>query len=115
MPDHSLCVGAFGDAVVELQHRLRDNRFDVPEAERARRFFGPGTREAVRKFQAQHRLKPTGIVDERTAAGLGMAPDASGGDCGLGTPAAGRDPRTRRSGGSAPPEVPTEPKAAPPS
>src|SRR5262249_41616767 len=36
--------------------------------ETKRRFFGPATREAVRKFQERHGLKVTGEVDDSTTS-----------------------------------------------
>jgi peptidoglycan hydrolase-like protein with peptidoglycan-binding domain len=46
----------------------------VPEAERSRQYFGAATKAAVVEFQKKHRLKPTGAVDEATAAAFNAAP-----------------------------------------
>jgi glycosidase len=45
--------------------------FKIPSSEIERRFFGQGTRRAVLQFQRSNDLSATGIVDERTKAGLG--------------------------------------------
>ena len=68
-----LTAGAFGDEVQDLHSKLRQRGVDVPAAEAERRFFGPGTREAVTTFQRANGLKVTGVVDAATEAALGGA------------------------------------------
>lgn len=70
MPDQQLAVGMFGAEVANLQHKLLQHGFDIPAAEIEREFFGPATREAVRRSQIQHGLTPTGVLDEPTAAAI---------------------------------------------
>ncbi len=70
MSNDHLSVGAIGDEVADLQDKLREYGFDVPPYEVERRFFGPGTREAVQKCQLEYSLKPTGVLDEATSAAL---------------------------------------------
>ncbi len=73
MPTSSLSVGTFGDDVAKLHEELRAHGFDLPSGEVQRAFFGPGTREAVRKCQLEHGLKATGEVDDETAVALKRA------------------------------------------
>ena len=68
-----LTAAASGDEVQDLHSKLRQRGFDVPAAEVERRFFGPGTREAVTTFQRANGLKVTGAVDAATEAALGGA------------------------------------------
>ena len=70
MAELKLSVGMYGDEVKLLHGRLRQHGFDIPIAEVDRRFFGPATRDAVQKCQAEHGLNATGVVDETTAAAL---------------------------------------------
>ena len=64
--------GSKGDAVVEVQKRLKELKYLSGEADGA---FGKGTAAAVSSFQAAAGLEQTGIVDEETYAAL-MAEDA---------------------------------------
>lgn len=49
----------------------------VPAAEQQASSFGPGTLEAVQKFQTEHGLQATGVVDAATAAQLAAVIAAS--------------------------------------
>src|SRR5215208_2965852 len=70
MAELRLSVGMYGDEVRLLHGKLLQYGFDIPSGEIDRRFFGPATREAVQKCQAEHGLNATGVVDETTAAAL---------------------------------------------
>jgi hypothetical protein len=61
-----LRVGAFGEDVSVVHGRLAALGYGVPASEIERRFFGPGTRQAVRAYQEQQGLAPTGEVDDAT-------------------------------------------------
>ncbi len=50
-----------------LQQALMLIGFEVAAVEKDRQRFGASTREVVRKFQAEHQLTVTGVVDEATA------------------------------------------------
>jgi glycosidase len=69
-----LAVGAFGDEVKNLHRNLIRHGLGIPSSEVDRAFFGPATRDAVLKWQRNHGLPVTGIVDERTNATLEVAP-----------------------------------------
>jgi hypothetical protein len=68
MPEDVLNVGDRGPEVTALQRALnaRGSAIDVDGV------FGPGTRAAVVAFQANNGLSPTGGVDAKTRAALGM-------------------------------------------
>ena len=55
--------GAMGQTVYDIQARLRELGYyhELPDAK-----FGPGTLEAVRRFQAENSLTQDGIVGEDT-------------------------------------------------
>lgn len=59
-----------GEDVKLLQTELAQLGFEIPDDERNEAFFGPGTREAVVKFQDMHQLERSGVVDRRTAAAI---------------------------------------------
>jgi len=63
-------MGAEGDLVVALQRTL-NKRTKPSLGITADGDFGPETENAVKKFQEQEKLKPTGIVDEQTWKALG--------------------------------------------
>jgi hypothetical protein len=67
-----LGVGAVGPEVTRLHEELRLHGIDVPAGEMNREFFGPGTREAVLRWQEVHGLDGTGEVDEPTAVLLAV-------------------------------------------
>ena len=73
MDGRMLSVGAVGDEVRTLQERLRRQGHELPESELSRAFFGPATREAVRRVQLEHGLTSHGAVDAATDAVLGAA------------------------------------------
>jgi hypothetical protein len=76
MPLSNLSVGLIGDEIPPLHDALARAGLEVPEAEVKRRFFGPGTRQAVQLLQRRHELEETGEVDDATAARLGIVPQA---------------------------------------
>ena len=59
----SLSKGAEGDAVAEMQERLKELGFYDGECDGD---FGPGTQTAVRLFQSQHGLAVDGAAGEKT-------------------------------------------------
>lgn len=65
-----------GADVALLQGELRQLNFAIPDDEARRSFFGPGTERAVREFQRQRGLEPTGVADERTAAAVNAGVEA---------------------------------------
>jgi hypothetical protein len=69
--DPGLEVGAYGDEVTLLQQQLRKAGYDVPASETSRRFFGPGTRTAVMRYQQDRHLPVSGHADPATLASLG--------------------------------------------
>ena len=62
-----LAKGATGDSVVEIQEQLLALGYLTSSVDGA---FGPGTEQAVKDFQNAHKLKSTGIVDEKTSAAI---------------------------------------------
>ena len=70
----NLSVGAVGEEVRSLHERLRRQGHELPESETSRAFFGPGTREAVRRVQLRHGLQGHGVVDAATNAVIGATP-----------------------------------------
>jgi glycosidase len=90
----NLEVGAFGGEVENLHRNLAKYGSVIPSSEVNRSFFGPGTRDAVIRWQRNCGLPVTGIVDERTNAALEAAqgsdpiqPVETGPSPGLGTAA----------------------------
>jgi hypothetical protein len=73
MADRDLTLGGLGEEVVSLHRRLSALGIAVPDSEVERRFFGPGTQQAVREFQRRNRLPVTGTVDQATAAAIDAA------------------------------------------
>ncbi|MFM7068577.1 MAG: peptidoglycan-binding domain-containing protein, partial [Actinomycetes bacterium] len=59
-----LAFGASGPAVAELQRRLREAGY--PTGDDASAQLGAGTQAAVRRFQADHGIPATGIVNDDT-------------------------------------------------
>jgi peptidoglycan hydrolase-like protein with peptidoglycan-binding domain len=59
-----------GDDVRALHTETELLGIAVPDAERQQGHFGPGTRDAVTRFQTAHGLPATGIVDAATVAAI---------------------------------------------
>jgi hypothetical protein len=70
MNDPGLEVGTQSEAVSCLQDTLRQAGYRIPPGEAARRFFGPGTRDAVRRYQQDHGLPINGAAGPATLASL---------------------------------------------
>lgn len=64
----SMTIGSRGDAVIELQERLRSEGFFTFATSTG--YFGPITQEAVKKYQAAHGIPSTGFVGPLTIASL---------------------------------------------
>ena len=62
--------GAKGDEVKKLQQKLFDLGYDIGESG-VDGIFGPKTQEALKKFQKDSKIKPTGIFDEKTFNKIG--------------------------------------------
>lgn len=75
MTTTNLSVGVFGDDVSKLHDKLLRHGFNIPASEVERQFFGPATREAVRRCQEEHGLKVTGVVEEKTRVAIDAAVD----------------------------------------
>lgn len=65
-----------GDDVRLLQSELGRLAYSLPPGELAAAVFGPATLNAVKDFQKQHNLPPSGVVDAATAAAINAAVDA---------------------------------------
>lgn len=76
MSNSGLSAGAFGEDVTGLHAQLQERGYLVSPAEVERGFFGPDTRMALQQFQVDQGLRPTGIVDDPTAALLARGPAA---------------------------------------
>lgn len=72
-----LSIRMEGEDVQLLQRELRQLGLDIHDSETEGGVFGRRTHEAVALFQKQHRLEPTGVVDERTAAMINAEVDSS--------------------------------------
>ena len=62
--------GAKGDEVKKLQQKLFDMGYDIGTSG-VDGIFGPKTQEALKKFQKDSKIKPTGIFDQKTFDKLG--------------------------------------------
>ena len=69
----NLSVNMIGEDVALLQKQLKRLGYKLPEAELQKKRFGKSTRRAVLAFQQANRLKPTGVVDKKTAAMIGRS------------------------------------------
>ena len=76
MPKTKLGTGDFGEEVARVHDSLAKHGIDVSPEERKRNFFGPTTREAIGKFQAEHGIDPTCEVCEKTAEKLDSGKNA---------------------------------------
>ena len=65
-----LSVGDSGSKIARVHEKLKSAGFTVPGDEVRRMFFGPATRGAIVKYQAEHGLAVTGIIDEPTTESL---------------------------------------------
>jgi peptidoglycan hydrolase-like protein with peptidoglycan-binding domain len=86
-----------GDDVRLLQSELIQLGLPIPKAEQDGAVFLQATYEAVVRFQREHRLKPTGVVNAETARAINAAVSA--------LPGAGTTPSV----GTAPTDLPTQP------
>jgi len=77
--------GATGDGVRAVQERLLSFGYVIQNG--ADGVFGPATTRALRRFQEQNGLNPTGVVTENTAKYLGFAGGAAAPSNGSSTPA----------------------------
>lgn len=68
--DRNLSKGMEGEDVGLLQKSLRILGFTIKDKDG---YFGDSTQQAVIEFQKTHNLKPTGVVDSRTAAAIRKA------------------------------------------
>ena len=80
MSDPGLEVGAQGEAVSRLHDALRQAGYRIPQGEAARRFFGPGTRAAIRRYQQDHALPVNGRADPATLASVPAGANATQGE-----------------------------------
>ena len=69
----SLTINDRGEQVAELHKKLRKLGYTIPEHELDVQLFGIGTQDALRRFQKKHKLRRSGILDERTQAALTRA------------------------------------------
>src|SRR5574341_587428 len=65
-----------GDDVALLHRELALIGLTVSDAERRNKRFGQGTQVALKRFQQEHRMEPTGVVDAETARAINAAVDA---------------------------------------
>src|SRR5215212_8140374 len=65
--ERELRAGMTGADVATLHRELAQLGFTIPREESQQRRFGKGTQEAVRKFQGEHGLDVTGVVNQQTA------------------------------------------------
>lgn len=62
----ALSFGSIGDDITNLHKELINLGYTVHADEIGKTFFGKSTQEAVTKFQSEHQLDATGVVDEAT-------------------------------------------------
>ena len=79
LQSRDLALRMRGDDVALLQRELRQLRFTIDRAELTTKRFGTTTRDAVQRFQREHDLEVTGVVDEATARQINAVIDALGG------------------------------------
>jgi peptidoglycan hydrolase-like protein with peptidoglycan-binding domain len=61
-------LGVRGQDVKLIQNSLNKLGYDIPVDEASQGMFGFKTEEAVKRFQENNNLKPTGVVDKQSAA-----------------------------------------------
>src|SRR5713101_5864106 len=87
-----------GDDIRLLQSELIELGLPIPKAEQDRAAFLQGTYEAVVRFQREHTLKPTGVVNAETARAINAAVSAlrgaGSGPTGAAGPTSGPTPLT---------------------
>lgn len=71
-----LSVQMQGEDVKLLQTELQQLGYNLPPQEIGQNYYGDQTHKAVRDFQQNHNLRPTGVVDELTARLINEAVDA---------------------------------------
>lgn len=68
--------GATGSSSIkQVQQKLNDQGYDAGPVDGK---SGPKTKEALRKFQQKEGIQPTGQVDQKTLAALGVQGQGSG-------------------------------------
>lgn len=82
VPRRTLAQGMSGDDVASLHDTLDAIGIEIDEDERARKQFGPGTRDAVTRIQLVLGLEPSGTVDPATLELALAARDRLGADRG---------------------------------
>jgi peptidoglycan hydrolase-like protein with peptidoglycan-binding domain len=70
MPIARISAGTYGIDVANLHATLQSLGFDIPVTESSRSYFGAATALAVRQFQQNGGLAPSGVVDDQTANAL---------------------------------------------
>lgn len=82
LPAASYKMGASGEAIKEIQQRLKDWGYYKGNVDGN---YGAKTQDAVIVFQKKHGITVDGIVGAQTAEKLGVAEPSSGGESGGGT------------------------------
>src|SRR6266853_1139286 len=72
----NLRLDVSGDDVRLLQSELIQLGLPIPKPEQERGAFLQGTHEAVVRFQREHKLEPTGVVNAETARAINAAVSA---------------------------------------
>ena len=90
--------GAYGEAVKALQEALV--RVGIGVKYGVDSYFGSATEASVKAFQRYKGLPVTGVVDQATAAALGLAPAPAAAAPPAARPPAGRSPAGRPVSGS---------------
>lgn len=66
----SITLNDQGPKVAELHEHLVELSYKIPSNESEAQLFGIGTQDALRRFQTKHKIRRSGIYDERTQAAL---------------------------------------------
>lgn len=66
----TLTINDRGARVAELHERLVKLGYTIPRNESDAQLFGIGTQNALRQFQKKHKVRRSGILDDRTEASL---------------------------------------------